>query len=120
MWENKYEVGEKGLGHDFHLLMCQKMTLYAILDTFSLLLACLSNRHAVILVRRLVFTSFHLVSALNLRPPTASRCYCASLSDLSDSQNCNATPLTCQSQQSAVIVGETCLEAATPSFSGGK
>lgn len=101
----------------------RKRRFYAILDTFNVLLACLSNCHDY---HPHVSLCFYLPSpSLCLVPPsthmhTASRHYCASLSDLSDSQNCNATPLTCQSQQSAVIVGETCLEAATVSFSGGK
>lgn len=66
-----------------------------------------------------VFTFVQLPSSIcpSIHPRTASCHYCASLSALSDSQNCNATPLTWASQQSAVIVGETCLEAAMLSFS---
>lgn len=56
----------------------------------------------------LPFTSIH--------PHTASCHHCTSLSALSDSQNCNATPLTWECQSSAVMVGETCLEAALLSF----
>lgn len=80
----------------------------------------LSSSHAVILVRHCVFTSFRL-GPPSSNPPTythtASCRYCVSLSDLSDRQNCNVTPLTCESQQSVVIVEETFLEAATVSFS---
>ena len=66
-----------------------------------------------------VFTFVQLPSSTrpSIHRRTASCHYCVSLSALSDSQNCNATPLTWESQQSAVIVGETCLEAAMLSLS---
>lgn len=84
-------------------------------------LQILSNHHAVIIIRYHVFTSFHLEPlSIHPHPPThtVSRSYCGSLSDLSDSQICNVTPLTCESQQSAFIAEETFLEAATASFFG--
>lgn len=80
-------------------------------------------RPPFLLSSRSVFTFLQLPSSVcpSIHPHTASHRYCASLSSLSDSQSCNATPLTCESQQSVALVRETCLEAAAvPSFSESK